>query len=53
MVVLAAYCLICAHPGFVFKTGKEHLVSDEWVAEKQTKSEGSSSETSPTSVNRV
>jgi hypothetical protein len=53
MVVLSAYCLIGAHPGFVFKTGGEHLTSDEWVAEKGLKTERNSSGPSPDEATRV
>ncbi|KAJ9616651.1 hypothetical protein H2200_000370 [Cladophialophora chaetospira] len=53
MVVLSAFCLVGAHPGFVFKTGQEHLTSDEWTAEKQFQNGSQSSETSPDSAVRV
>ncbi|OCT49939.1 parasitic phase-specific protein PSP-1 [Cladophialophora carrionii] len=53
MVVLAAYCLIIAHPGLVFKTGDEHLASEEWIAEKGLKTESNSSGPSPNEVTRV
>ncbi|OAP64263.1 hypothetical protein AYL99_00235 [Fonsecaea erecta] len=38
MVILAAFCLIPGHPGFVFKTGNEQLVSEETLAEKDISS---------------
>jgi hypothetical protein len=56
MVILAAYCLVVAHPGFVFKTGHDQLASDETMTEKRLKSErafGSSSENSPAPANRA
>ncbi|EXJ66469.1 uncharacterized protein A1O5_10621 [Cladophialophora psammophila CBS 110553] len=34
MVIAASFCLIPAHPGFVFKTGDEAQVPDPSVAEK-------------------
>ncbi|KIW84882.1 hypothetical protein Z517_00270 [Fonsecaea pedrosoi CBS 271.37] len=36
MIILASFCLIPAHPGFVFKTGHEQLIpDDEAMAEKR------------------
>lgn len=34
MVVLAAYCLVVAHPGFVFKDSEEHFGPGKPVVEK-------------------
>lgn len=49
MVILAAYCLIPAHPGIVFKSGNEHLVpgsDNEWIGNDKNTSNDSSLEPS-------
>ncbi|OQV05652.1 hypothetical protein CLAIMM_10353 isoform 3 [Cladophialophora immunda] len=53
MVILASFCLIPAHPGFVFKTGDEHLVSDPSITEKGISSKVRSASRSPESVERL
>ena len=53
MVILAVYCLIIAHPGFVFKTGQEHLTTDDWFVEKNLNNKNTSASTSDESASRV
>ena len=53
MVVLAAYCLIGAHPGFVFKTSQDRLTADHGTTEKYLHSQDSSADASREPTERV
>ena len=53
MVVIAASCLVAAHPGFVFQTCQERLKPDAGFSEKQLRDENISSESTADSATRI
>lgn len=53
MVIVAAYCLIPAHPGIVFKSGNEKLVAgsdNEWVGTDKNAAASNDSSLDPSRV---